>query len=301
MSVFDSLRRLFSARLSRAPMRAHRVQCAGPHGLHRMAYVEWGDPANPRVLVCVHGLTRQGRDFDFLAQALAAEYRVVCPDVVGRGRSDWHAVKADYALPNYVNDMVTLIARIGVGEVHWVGTSMGGLIGMILASLPGSPVTRLVLNDVGPVVTAQSLRRLQEYVGKAPPFRDIAEAESYIRTVSAPFGPLSDKQWRHLTEHEIRPREGGGVELNYDPGIAEPFRSTPLVANVDLWSIYEAIRCPVLVMRGEQSDLLTHEVWQEMQQRGPRARGAQVPSVGHAPMLMDASQIAVVRDFLRGG
>jgi len=301
MSLFDSLRRWFSPQPALAPMRAQRVQCAGPHGLHRMAYMEWGDPANPRVLVCVHGLTRQGRDFDFLARALAADYRVVCPDVVGRGRSDWHAVKADYALPNYVNDMVTLIARLGVEQVHWVGTSMGGLIGMILASLPNTPIARLVLNDVGPVVTVASLRRLQDYVGKAPPFRDIAEAESYIRTVSAPFGLLSDAQWRHLTEHEIRPREGGGVELNYDPGIAEPFRATPLLADVDLWGIYDSIRCPTLVLRGAQSDLLTREVWREMQARGPHASGAEIPDVGHAPMLMDEAQIAVVRDFLRAG
>ena len=178
---------------------------------------------------------------------------------------------------------------------------MGGLIGMILASLPNTPITRLVLNDVGPVVTVASLRRLQDYVGKAPPFRDIDEAESYIRTVSAPFGPLSDAQWRHLTEHEIRPREGGGVELNYDPGIAEPFRATPLLADVDLWGIYDAIRCPTLVLRGEQSDLLTREVWREMQGRGPHARGAEIPRVGHAPILMDEPQIAVVRDFLLAG
>lgn len=296
MTLFAKLCRPF--RVRPAGMRAHRVQCAGPHGLHRVAYVEWGDPDNPRVLVCVHGLTRQGRDFDFLAQALARDYRVVCPDIVGRGRSDWHAVKTDYQLPNYVNDMVTLIARLGVEQVHWVGTSMGGLIGMILASLPNTPIARLVLNDVGPVVTQLSLRRLQEYVGKAPPFRDIDEAEAYIRMVSAPFGLLSNAQWRHLTEHEVRPRAGGGVELNYDPGIAESFRDTPVTADVDLWGIYDAIRCPVLVMRGEQSDLLTREVWTEMQTRGPRAQGAEITGVGHAPMLMDAGQIGVVRRFL---
>lgn len=301
MSFFDSLRRLFHP----APdtptiptLRERRVQCAGPHGLHRMAYTEWGDPRNPRVAICVHGLTRQGRDFDFLARSLSAHYRVVCPDVVGRGRSDWHALKDDYQLPNYVADMVTLIARLDVEQVHWVGTSMGGLIGMILASLPRTPISRLVLNDVGPVVTVESLRRLQTYVGKAPPFADVDEAETYVRTVSAPFGPLTDAQWRHLTEHEIRPRAGGGVELNYDPGIAEPFRKTPLIADVDLWAIYDAISCPTMAMRGELSDLLTRETWAEMGKRGPHARTVEIAGVGHAPALMDAAQIDIVQKFL---
>ena len=277
------------------------MQCSGPHGLHRMAYTEWGDPHNPRVAICVHGLTRQGRDFDFLAQGLSEHYRVVCPDVVGRGRSDWHAVKDDYQLPFYVADMVTLIARLDVEQVHWVGTSMGGLIGMILASLPNTPISRMVLNDVGPVVTVESLRRLQTYVGKAPPFADIDAAEAYVRTVSAPFGPLSDAQWRHLTEHEIRPRAAGGVELNYDPGIAESFRKSPLIADVDLWAIYDAIRCPTMAIRGEHSDLLTRETWAEMGRRGPRARTVEIAGVGHAPALMDAAQIEVVRDFLLTG
>lgn len=266
-----------------------------------MAYTEWGDAGNPRVLICVHGLTRQGHDFDFLAQALASDYRVVCPDVVGRGRSDWHVVKDDYQLPYYLADMVTLIARLDVEQVHWVGTSMGGLIGMVMASLPNTPVSRLVLNDVGPVVTAESVVRLQTYVGKAPPFADIAEAEAYIRLVGAPFGTLTDAQWRHLTEHEIRPRAEGGVELNYDPGIAVPFSKTPLPGDVDLWAIYDAIRCPALVIRGEQSDLLPRETWSEMGQRGPRALTVEVPGVGHAPMLMDAAQIEIVKRFLLAG
>ncbi len=296
MSQFDS-----SSPPTGAAMRQRRVQCSGPHGLHRMAYAEWGDPRNPRVLICVHGLTRQGRDFDFLAQALAGEYRVVCPDVVGRGRSDWHPVKDDYQLPLYVADMVTLIARLDVEQVHWVGTSMGGLIGMALSSLPNTPVARLVLNDVGPVVTVESVQRLQTYVGKAPPFANIAEAEAYIRAVGAPFGSLTDAQWRHLTEHEIRPRADGGVELNYDPGIAEPFLKSPLPADVALWAIYDAIRCPTLAIRGEHSDLLAREIWLEMGRRGPQARTVEIAGVGHAPMMMDAAQIGVVRDFLLAG
>lgn len=281
-------------------MRERSVMCASPHGLHRMAYTEWGEPDNPRVLVCVHGLTRQGRDFDFLAQALSAHYRVVCPDVAGRGRSQWLAVKDDYQLPKYVGDMVTLIARLDVESVHWVGTSMGGLIGMILASLPQSPVKRLVLNDVGPVVTAASIARLQSYVGKAPVFQDMAAAEQYIRLVSAPFGALTDAQWRHLTEHEVRARAEGGFEVNYDPGIAEPFAKTPPTEDLLLWPVYDAIRCPTLAVRGEHSDLITREVWQTMGERGPRAQLVEVPNVGHAPMLLDAQQVDTVARFLLG-
>lgn len=274
------------------------VQCLGPHGLHRMAYRQWGDPGNERVLVCVHGLSRNGRDFDFLARALCDRYRVICPDVPGRGKSDWLPVKDDYALPTYVNDMVTLIARLNVEEVHWVGTSMGGLIGMTLASLPGSPVTRLVLNDVGPVITAVSLKRLAEYLGRAPVFASMDEAEAYIRTISAPFGRLSDAQWRHLTKNVVRPGKDGGYELHYDPGIAEPFRKAMSEEDVSMWPVYDAVRCPTLLMRGEESDLLTAATAAEMAQRGPRARVVEIPGVGHAPMFLDETQAGIVRSFL---
>ena len=187
------------------PVMQHRkVLCVGAHGLHRMAYTEWGARDNPRVLLCVHGLTRNGRDFDNLARSMASEYRVICPDVVGRGVSDWLLVKTDYGFPQYVNDMITLLARLDVEEVHWVGTSMGGLIAMIIAALPGTPISRLVLNDVGPVITVEAIERIAEYVGNAPVFPDLDAAEAYIRAISAPFGPLTDAQWRHLTEHAVK-------------------------------------------------------------------------------------------------
>lgn len=280
--------------------RLRDVQCCGPHGLHRMAYTEWGDPANPRVLVCVHGLTRNGRDFDDLARALASEYRVVCPDVVGRGRSGWLAVKDDYQLPLYAADMVTLIARLDVPEVHWVGTSMGGLIGMLLASMPGNPIRRLVLNDVGPVIIAEAVRRIGEYVGMAPVFPDVEAAEAYIRAVSVPFGNLPDAQWRHLTETSIHQVDGGWA-MRYDPGLGDSFRKAPLQTDVDLWPLYESISCPTLVLRGAQSDLLARETAEAMALRGPKARVVEVPDVGHAPTLMDQGQIAPIRDFLLEG
>jgi pimeloyl-ACP methyl ester carboxylesterase len=282
-------------------MREDSVLCMGAHGLHQMAYTEWGDPSNPRVVVCVHGLTRNGRDFDFLAQDLAAEYRVVCPDVVGRGRSEWLAVATDYGLPQYAADMVTLIARLHVDQVLWVGTSMGGLIGMLLASQPKSPIARLVLNDVGPVITAASIRRIGEYLGKAPKFASLEQAEAFVRFVAATFGRLTDAQWRHLTEHSVRPAAGGGYEMRYDPAIAEPFRKAMGDEDVSLWPVYDAIRCPTLVMRGAESDLLLHETALEMGRRGPQAEVVEIPGVGHAPMMLDEPQIGIVRTFLRAG
>lgn len=281
-------------------MRQHTVQCFSPAGLHRMAYTEWGDPHNPRVLVCVHGLTRCGRDFDFLAASLADEYRVVCPDVAGRGASDWLKNKALYVVPQYVSDMLTLMARLDVGQVHWLGTSMGGMIGMGLAAQENTPISRLVLNDVGPVITAASLARIGEYVGKDPRFDTLEQAEHYVRTVSATFGQLSDAQWRHLTQHVVRPAADGKIEFRYDPGIAESYRQAMgNTGDIELWPIYDAIRCPTLVIRGALSDLLLPETVAQMALRGPHASSVEVPAVGHAPMLMEPAQVDIVRNFLR--
>lgn len=280
-------------------MRQRAVQCLSPAGFHTMAYVEWGDPHNPKVVVCVHGLTRCSRDFDFLAQALAQEYRVVCPDVVGRGRSDWLANKALYGVPQYSADMVTLLARLDVEGVDWVGTSMGGLIGMALAAQPRTPIRRLLLVDVGPVVTAASIARISEYVGKGPRFDSIEQAEAYIRLVAAPFGPLSDAQWRHLAEHSVKRAADGRFDLHYDPGIAEPFRAAMGEGkDYEIWQIYDLIRCPTRVLRGETSDVLTAETAREMSSRGPHPQVVEIAGVGHAPMLMDEAQVAQVRDFL---
>jgi pimeloyl-ACP methyl ester carboxylesterase len=279
-------------------MREHSVQCVGPHGLHRMHYVEWGEPDNPRMLVCVHGLSRNCRDFDFLAQAMAGEYRVICPDVVGRGDSAWLPVSDDYGFPLYVADMVTLIARLDVESVDWVGTSMGGLIGMLLAAQPGNPIHRLVLNDVGPVVTGVSLQRIGQYLGNAPPFPDLQVAEQYIRAVSATFGPLTDAQWRHLTVHSLKRGADGQYRMSYDPDIAAPFRKITNFVDTDLWGMYDLIKCPVLLVRGAQSDLLTADTAQQMTTRGPKARLVEFAGVGHAPVLMDEAQIGAVRDFL---
>ena len=280
--------------------RQREVQCITPSGLHRMAYTEWGDPANRKVLVCVHGLARCARDFDTLAQAMAHEYRVVCPDVPGRGLSSWLKNPMEYQMSTYVADMVTLLARVDADRIHWVGTSMGGLIGMTLASLPDTPVQKLVLNDVGPVITAVSLARIGQYLGLAPQFPDFAAAVQYIRAVSATFGAHSDAQWATLTEHVARRQADGSYRLHYDPAIAVPFNAAKTDQDVELWSYYDAVRCPTLVLRGAQSDLLKRETVQEMASRGPRAKTVEIADVGHAPTLMHADQVAIVRDFLLG-
>jgi pimeloyl-ACP methyl ester carboxylesterase len=266
-----------------------------------MGYTEWGDRGNPRVLVCVHGLTRLGRDFDRLARALADRYRVVCPDVVGRGRSDWLRNPMHYGVPQYVADMVTLIARLDVAQVAWVGTSMGGLIGLSLAGLEGSPISRLVLNDVGPRLDAAALARIGAYLGKPVRFTSVEQAIDYIALVAAPFGLKSRDEWREVAEPGLR-RDGDGWVLHYDPRIAAPFAAvTPELAaagEAALWKLYDAIRCPTLLTRGATSDLLTEATAREMTQRGPRARLVEFAGVGHAPMFFHEDQISVLRNFL---
>ena len=290
--------------------RLHHVRCLDSRGLHRMAYWEWGDSSNPRVVVCVHGLSRQGRDFDTLARDLATDYRVVCPDVVGRGQSDWLPDPMGYGIPGYVADMVTLVAQLGVEQVDWVGTSMGGLIGMSLASLPAAgagrwlnPVRRLVLNDIGPTLDAAGLQRIGSYVGQMPHWQDLDAAADAMWALSQGFGPHTRDEWLGLSRPQVR-ADGDGLKPHYDPGIAVPFRSvTPELAAMGealLWQAYDRIASPVLLLRGADSDLLTKSTAQAMTARGPRALLREFAGVGHAPTLMAADQRAAVRRFLLG-
>lgn len=284
-----------------AEPRLNNVQCLGASGLHRMAYWEWGERSNPRVLVCVHGLARQGRDFDTLAQRLSDRYRVICPDVAGRGQSDWLANPQGYQIPAYVADMVTLLARLDVDQVDWLGTSMGGLIGLGLAALPQSPVRRLVLNDVGPAIQYQALQRIGTYLGMPLHVDTIEQGAAYLWTISQSFGPHTPEQWLALSKPMFRP-EGAGLKLHYDPQIAVPFRGvTPELAaagEAALWQAYDALRQPTLLLRGADSDLLSAATAQAMTQRGPRARLHEFAGVGHAPTLVQEEQIQVVQDFL---
>ncbi|GAB4368330.1 MAG: alpha/beta hydrolase [Kiloniellaceae bacterium] len=276
--------------------RSDAVACLSRTGFHRMAYREW--PADDAVpVVCLHGLARNAHDFDSLAAALAGDgRRVVAADVVGRGASSWLRDPLDYGYPQYLADTASLIARLGSARVDIVGTSMGGLIGMMLAAQPDSPVRRLVMNDVGPFIPKAALARILGYVGKDPLFADFAAAEAYFRRTYSGFGALSDAQWRHLTETSLR-RDGDGWRLHYDPRIAEPLRKAEL-ADVDLWALWDAVACPVLVLRGAESDLLLAPTAAEMRRRGPRAEVIEVPGCGHAPALLDAAQIDPLRAWL---
>jgi len=268
-----------------------------PHGFHRVVYYEWGDPANDRVVVCVHGLSRNGRDFDVLGEALAGTHRVIAVDMPGRGASQWLPDANDYVFPTYLTTLTALVARSNAQRVAWVGTSMGALLGMAMAAQRDTPVARLVVNDAGPLVEPAALARIRDYLGLAPTFATFAEADAYIRAVSAPFGALTDAQWEHLTRTSVAPNAEGRYALTYDPGIALPFRNA--AAPPDLWPLWDAIRCPTLLLRGAQSDLLSPATAQAMAERGPKARLVEFPGVGHAPTLLSSDQVAPVVAFLR--
>jgi len=373
------------------PRLAH-VTCLSPAGLHRMAYWEWGDPDNPAVLICAHGLTRSGRDFDRLARRLSSRYRVVCPDIVGRGQSDWLSDPAYYVIPQYVSDMLPLLAAVGGKTVHWFGTSLGGLIGMSLASLAGTPITRLVINDVGPRLAPDALMRIGQYVGKAGDFPSREAGLEYLSVVSAAFGPHTPEAWQELNQYILVPADTGpgrtqqensrtlaaaipaatpaaaaapaastepaasaapmtvaapmtgtapttaaaptaaaepttaaapttaaepatpaaptaaaeptAWRLHYDPAISVAFKPMAppiaMAAEMMLWKAFDAIDCPTLIVRGEQSDLLSAATAAEMTRRNPNAQVVQIAGVGHAPTFMSDDQIAIAEDFLTG-
>jgi pimeloyl-ACP methyl ester carboxylesterase len=296
------------------------VACPHPQGEHRMAFWRWGDAQAAHVVVCAHGLTRQGRDFDRLAQALVAQsphpVQVICPDVVGRGRSDWLAEPTGYQIPQYAADMLAMLAQVQkqIGSEHriqtldWVGTSMGGLIGMVLAGQSGlplpAPIRHLVLNDVGPAIAWSSVQRMQTYVGQYGQYRDLDEAAAALWDLSTGFGPVSADVWREMSAHMLRPGDDGAVTLHYDPAIGVPVRALTTEAaaagEAALWALYDQIKAKTLLIRGQASDLLTPETATAMTQRGPRAQLDTWPGFGHAPTLTGDDQIEVVAKFLLG-
>jgi pimeloyl-ACP methyl ester carboxylesterase len=278
------------------PRRRH-YSSLSPHGFHRVVYFEWGDAGNPRVAICVHGVGRNARDFDVLAESLAATHRVIAVDMPGRGESEWLADPNDYVFPTYLATLTALIARSGAETVDWVGTSMGGLLGIVIAAQPKSPIARLVVNDVGPAIEPAALDRIRGYFGLDPTFATYGEIGQYIRTVSAPFGALTDPQWEYVTRTNVRQRPDGRWGLAYDPGIAVPFRAS--ATPPDLWGLWDAIVCPTLVLRGAQSDLLSASTAAQMAARGPMPAIVEFEGVGHAPMLLAAAQIEPVVQFLR--
>ena len=295
----------------------HHVSCPDASGGHRMAYWQWGDAAAAHLVVCVHGLSRQGRDFDVLARALLARaaaqgqaLRVVCPDVVGRGDSDWLKEPMGYQFPTYVGDMLTLLGTLAqqapIARLDWVGTSMGGLIGLMLAGAPDVPLPlpmrRLVLNDVGPVIEWQALQRIGQYLGKSGPFESVEAGAARLRELAPGFGPHTDAQWLALSRPMLRPAPQGGWRLHYDPAIAVPYAAVTEESSAQgealLWQLYDQVTAETLVLRGADSDLLSAATARAMQARGPRPRVLEFAGVGHAPTLVADDQVAAVCDFL---
>ena len=288
------------------------VSCPDADGGHRMAYWQWGQPDSDHVVVCVHGLSRQGRDFDVLAQALCQKsgntIRVVCPDVVGRGQSDWLKTPMGYQIPAYAADMLALLAQLTPRTLDWFGTSMGGLIGLVLAGSPDlplpTPVRRLVLNDVGPVMQWQALQRIGEYLGHTGRFDSLQQAADALWATSTSFGPHTPAQWLALSSPMVKPLAGapGKLTLHYDPAIAVPFRTVTAesVAQGEamLWQLYDNISAKTLLVRGAESDLLTPATAQAMTQRGPHARLIEFAGVGHAPTFVVDAQVQAVLSFL---
>ena len=294
--------------------RLDHVNCPHPEGQHRMAFWSWGDPAAAKVVLCVHGLTRQGRDFDRLAKALversAEPLRVVCPDVAGRGQSDWLPAGALYQVPQYASDMLALLGHLRaaapIAQLDWVGTSMGGLIGMVVSGQPGLPlpvpVRRLVLNDVGPAISWVAVQKMQQYAGRYGRYADLAEAAAAMRALSVGFGPVPDDVWLDMSSHMVRDLPDGGVTLHYDPAIGEPVRALTAEAaqagEALLWSVYDQIQAQVLLIRGQDSDLLLPSTALAMTERGPRAHLVEWAGIGHAPTLTAPEQIEVLAEFL---
>ncbi len=315
---------------TQAKPRLRRFQSLGPHGFHEIAYTEWGNPHSHRLVFCVHGFTRNCRDFDDLAASLSGTCHVVCMDAAGRGASEWLQHKGDYNFSLYLSDAAALLARVTAPlpppgrirrlfgtaptppkHIDWVGTSMGGLIGMMLAAKRHSPIRRLVLNDVGPLVPWSALMRMKPSQKELNPcFSTVEEVEAHLRETCAEFGPLSDEQWRQVAQHGSIRKTGGSLILAYDPAIVTHMRtgSVPGVAfgseflkGIDLWPTYDMIRCPTLVLRGGLSDLLLKKTADEMTRRGPKAEIVEFAGVGHAPWLMTEDQIGVIRGFLLAG
>jgi pimeloyl-ACP methyl ester carboxylesterase len=290
--------------MAEAEPRLYDFAALGPRGFLRIAVTEWGPEDAEQVVLCVHGLTRNARDFDFLARRLASRgMRVVAPDLPGRGRSDWTGNGSDYATPLYMAVAAAVIARTGAAEVDWVGTSLGGHIGMEMAALPGSPIRRLLLNDFGARIVGVALQRIGTYLRVKRHFDDVAALEAHLRTIHEPFGHLTEAQWRHMAQHSAVKTEEGDYRQHFDPAIARAF-SWPLMVDISLWDVWEKVNCPTLILRGEDSDLLHASTVRDMMKRGIAAKNGLVRSVevrecGHAPALMSDAQISLVEEFLQ--
>ena len=276
------------------------VQCIDGDSTHRMAYHAWGNPRNPKVLLCVHGLTRRGSDFKTLAEAMCEDYYVVCPDIVGRGDSDRLSNPMQYAVPQYVADIAQLVKTLGVSQVDWLGTSMGGLIGMVYAAMPNSPIRKMLINDVGPKIEAQAIARLGSYVGQPFSFANRADALNRLNTICASFGEHTPDEWETYNGPMLIEHNGLWI-MHYDPDIAVPFASVnPLMAKAGemaMWHAFKQIHIPMLIVRGAQSDLLSADTVAQMCKVNSYTRSIEIPNVGHAPAFVKKEQIALAQEF----
>ncbi len=274
----------------------------GFHGFHRLNYLEWGDVEkfqSQETLVCVHGLTRNAHDFDYFAQKLCDQYRIVCPDVVGRGDSDHLEASDGYNYLQYNADMNALIARLNVTEVNWIGTSMGGIIGMVLASVQQSPIRRLVVNDIGPEVSRDALMSIAEYIGRTDEFASLKELEDHLRTIYKEFAPMSDDDWEQMAHYSSRRTKRGTWRRKVDSRVGEAFRDSITYFNVDMWDTWESISCPVLVLRGKDSSFLSEQTAKRMLECGPETTLVEFDDTGHTPTLRNDEQVDVIADWLK--
>ena len=274
---------------------ARSLQCLSSTGFHNLHYIEWGKSASEKVAVCVHGFSRNGRDFDYLAKALVGiGYRVICPDMPGRGKSDWHRNLSDYNIYKHMNELVELIARLNVSQVDWIGTSMGGIIGMGLASFENTPIRKLVLNDIGPFIPSPPLARIKQYLGLMPAFKTRETAKNFLRQLLAPFGPMTPDQLDHMADYSFNKNENDEFILSYDPKIVDCFE----VKEADLWYVWETITAPVLVIRGGDSEVLSKDTVDKMLERED-VKYAEFQGVAHAPALMAEDQIETIGNWLQ--
>jgi pimeloyl-ACP methyl ester carboxylesterase len=280
-------------------MNKQSVKWLDESGFHSLAYYEWGDSSNQNVIICAHGLTRNGRDFDYLAQRLQKDYRVICPDFPGRGESDWLEIKSNYDYSYYLQAFSTLIARLNCQQLTWLGTSMGGMTGMLMAATPNNPINRLILNDIGPYIPAEAISAIAKYVGKQTEFSSIKALKEYLKGIHSGFGELTDAEWQHLADHSYRTLKNGHLALAYDPEIIRPFKAqVDKGVDISLWSIWHAVSCPVLILRGLESPLLSRATADRMCQHRETTL-IEIANTGHAPALMAAEQIELIYNWLK--
>jgi len=273
----------------------------GFHGFHRTHYLEWGAPKKKErkeTLVCVHGVSRNAHDFDYFAQSVCDQYRVICPDVVGRGDSDHLADHQGYGYLQYNADMNALLARLNEPQVNWLGSSMGGIIGMVLASVSQSPIRRLIINDIGPEIKRNALTDIGEYIGRAGEFDTPDAVEEHLRKIYSEFSPMSDEDWKHMVTSSTRRTKTGKYVLKMDPGVGDAFRDDISLFDVDMWATWETITCPVLILRGKKSTFFSEETAHKMLTCGPKSTLVEFEDAGHTPTLRNQEQVKVITDWM---